>query len=186
MRSQRDEQFQSFVSARRAELLRTATLLTAGDVHLAEDLVQSALTKLYVAWPAYKRSNNPGAYVYRTLVNGLTDEWRRPWRRRERSMAELPDAAPMAPGGSDLGDELSQALKDALKDLPPRMRAAVVFRYYHDLDVAETAEALGCTQGTVKSQTARALDRLRATLQTASGRLGLLSTSLPGSPSTFS
>ncbi len=101
-------------------------------------------------------------------------------------MAELPDDAPVAPGGSEMGDELSQALKEALRELPPRMRAAVVFRYYHDLDVAETAEALGCTQGTVKSQTARALDRLRATLQAASGRLGLLSPTLPGSPSTFS
>ncbi len=180
MRSERDEQFRSFVSARRAELVRTATLLTAGDAHLAEDLVQTTLTRLYLSWPAFKRSNNPGGYVYRSLVNALIDERRRPWRRRERSTAELPDKARgEADSGSDLGDELMQALKE----LPPRMRAAVVFRFFHGLDVAETADALGCTQGTVKSSTARALDRLRATLDASSSRFGAWSansaTSLP-------
>jgi RNA polymerase sigma-70 factor (sigma-E family) len=164
---ERDEQFQSFVIDRRAELVRTAMLLTAGDPHLAEDLVQSALTKLYLAWPAFQRSTNPDGYVYRTLVNVLTDEWRRPWRRRERSTADLPERARAeADGGSEVGDEL----RCALKDLPTRMRAAVVFRYYHDLDVAETADALGCKQGTVKSQTARALDRLRVALEAPSSR----------------
>lgn len=145
----------------RTDLVRTATLLTAGDRHLAEDVVQTALTKLYVAWPAFRKSANPGGYVYRTLVNTLTDERRRPWRR-ERTVAELPDAPhrDQDPGGEG-GDNLAQALKD----LPPRMRAAVVFRFYHGLDVAETANALGCTQGTVKSQTARALDRMRTTLK---------------------
>jgi RNA polymerase sigma-70 factor (sigma-E family) len=183
LRNERDEQFQSFVSARRAELVRTATLLTAGDAHLAEDLVQSALTKLYLAWPAFRRSKNPNGYVYRTLVNALTDEWRRPWRRRERSTAELPDGAPAEPDrGSEAGDQLRQALKE----LPPRMRAALVFRYYHDLDVAATADALGCTPGTVKSQTARALDRLRAALEAASGSFDPISTGVPGSMTTYS
>jgi RNA polymerase sigma-70 factor (sigma-E family) len=161
LRTERDDQFQSFVLAQRAGLVRTATLLTAGDPHLAEDVVQTALTKLYVAWPAFRRSANPGGYVYRTLVNALTDERRRPWRR-ERAVAELPDAPH---GDHDPGGEAGDNLAQALRDLPPRMRAAVVFRYYHGLDVAETADALGCTQGTVKSQTARALDRLRTTLR---------------------
>jgi RNA polymerase sigma-70 factor (sigma-E family) len=174
--SERDEQFQSFVLDRRAELVRTATLLTAGDAHLAEDLVQSALTKLYVAWPAFRRANNPRGYVYRTLVNALTDERRRPWRRRERPVAELPDNAR---DGLDGGGEVGEELRQALRELPPRMRAAVVFRYFHDLDVAATADALGCTQGTVKSQTARALDRLRVALEASSARFGTLSVRLP-------
>ncbi|GAA4962437.1 SigE family RNA polymerase sigma factor [Actinoplanes utahensis] len=160
MKNERDEQFHRFVASRRAALVRTATLLTAGDAHLAEDLVQSTLTKLYVAWPAFQRADNPEGYVRRTLVNALTDERRRWWRRSERSMAEVPDraAAPHAEG------DLSDGLRVALRDLPPRMRAALVFRYFYDLDVADTADALGCSEGTVKSQTARALDRLRAVL----------------------
>jgi RNA polymerase sigma-70 factor (sigma-E family) len=135
-------------------------LLTAGDRHLAEDLVQATLTKLYVAWPAFQRAQNPDGYVRRALVNALTDERRRVWRRHERPMAQLPDRAGAEPGSGTLADPLRQALRE----LPPRMRAAVVFRFVYDLDVAETADALGCSTGTVKSQTARALDRLRAGL----------------------
>jgi RNA polymerase sigma-70 factor (sigma-E family) len=160
--NERDEQFHDFVLARRAGLVRTATLLCAGDGHLAEDLVQSTLTKLYVGWPAFRRADNPEGYVRRALVNALTDEKRRLWRRRERPVAELPDQAFQgshddAPGGD--------RLRRALKALPPRMRAAVVFRYFYDLGVAETADALNCTEGTVKSQTARALDKLRSALE---------------------
>jgi RNA polymerase sigma-70 factor (sigma-E family) len=162
-RTERDEQFHDFVVARRTQLVRTATLLTAGDAHLAEDLVQATLTKLYLNWPLLRRADNPDGYVRRVLVNALTDERRRPWRRREQPMAHLPDQrGPDQPGGS-AGDGLRQALSE----LPPRMRAAVVFRYFYDLDVAATADALGCSEGTVKSQTARALDRLRTVLQPA-------------------
>ena len=143
--------------------MQIATLLTAGDTHLAEDLVQSALTKLYVAWPAFQRAQNRDGYLRRVLVNGLIDERRRIWRRREQPMAELPDR-PAGQADRSGGDE---ALRQALKDLPPRMRAAVVFRYFYDLDVAETADALNCSHGTVKSQTARGLDRLRAVLDQA-------------------
>jgi RNA polymerase sigma-70 factor (sigma-E family) len=161
VRTERDEQFHSFVLDRRASLVRTATLLTAGDGHLAEDLVQSTLTKLYVAWPAFRRADNLDGYLRRTLVNALTDERRRWWRRHERPVAELPDRPGTdAPRDGDVDD----GLRAALRDLPPKMRAAVVFRYFYDLDVADTADALGCSTGTVKSQTARALDRLRASL----------------------
>src|SRR5689334_2774609 len=160
VKTERDEQFHSFVLSHRPGLVRTATLLTAGDGHLAEDLVQSALTKLYVAWPSFRRADNPEGYLRRTLVNALTDERRRWWRRHERSMAEPPDRVRDEPGGAELDD----GLRSALRDLPPKMRAAVVFRYFYDLDVADTADALGCSVGTVKSQTARALDRLRASL----------------------
>ncbi|MEU4160713.1 SigE family RNA polymerase sigma factor [Actinoplanes sp. NPDC026670] len=160
MKTERDEQFHQFVVSRRAALVRTATLLTAGDAHLAEDLVQSTLTKLYVAWPSFQRAGNPDGYVRRTLVNALTDERRRWWRRSERPMAEVPDRA----AADHIDGDVSDGLRAALRELPPRMRAALVFRYFYDLDVADTADALGCSEGTVKSQTARALDRLRAVL----------------------
>ncbi|WP_041842200.1 SigE family RNA polymerase sigma factor [Actinoplanes friuliensis] len=157
---ERDAEFHAFVAARRGAMLYTARLLTAGDAHLAEDLVQTALTKLYVSWASYRRADNPEGYVRRTLVNALTDERKRVWRFG-RPVAEVPE--PSAPGAptSDGDQELSQALRA----LPPRMRAVVIFRFVHDLDVAQTAEALGCSAGTVKSQTARALDKLRASLR---------------------
>ncbi|MFI5912247.1 SigE family RNA polymerase sigma factor [Dactylosporangium sp. NPDC051541] len=158
--SGRDQQFHEFVARRRGALLHTARLLTAGDGHLAEDLVQTALTKLYVSWSAFRRADNPDGYVRRVLVNALTDERRRVWRRFERSVPDLPDRAGPAVAGAD-----DPELAAALRELPPRMRAAVVFRYVHELDVAQTAEALGVSAGTVKSQTARALSKLRARLQ---------------------
>lgn len=168
MSSGRDKQFHDFVLARRAGLVRTATLLTAGDAHLAEDLVQSTLTKLYVAWPAFRRADNPDGYVRRVLVNALTDERRRQWWRRERPTSDLPDRPiPAQPGPGEADDRL----RTALRELPPRMRAAVVYRYFYDLGVADTADALGCSEGTVKSQTARALDQLRAALQPSPTRL---------------
>jgi RNA polymerase sigma-70 factor (sigma-E family) len=160
--TERDEQFHSFVLQKRAGLVRTATLLTAGDGHLAEDLVQATLTKLYVAWPAFRRADNPEGYLRRTLVNALTDEKRRWWRRHERPVAELPDRPHVA---SPDPDDRTDGLRAALRDLPPKMRAALVFRYFYDLDVADTADALGCSEGTVKSQTSRALDRLREVMQ---------------------
>jgi RNA polymerase sigma-70 factor (sigma-E family) len=161
VRGDRDKQFHDFVLAQRAGLLRTATLLTAGDRHLAEDLVQSALTKLYVAWPSFQRADNPQAYTRRVLVNALSDERRRLWRRREHSTAELPEL----PRSDQPGEAVTDGLRTALRELPPKMRAAVVFRYFHDLTVTETAEALGCSEGTVKSQTSRALARLRSALE---------------------
>lgn len=160
-RTERDEQFHQLVAQRRDGLVRTARLLTAGDRHLAEDLVQSALTKVYVSWSAFRRADNPDAYLRRVLVNVLTDERRRILRRRERPVAEVPDRPGAESGQAGVDDELQQALRE----LPPKMRAAVVFRYFHELDVAQTADALGCSEGTVKSQTARALDKLRAALE---------------------
>ncbi|GAA3264954.1 SigE family RNA polymerase sigma factor [Dactylosporangium vinaceum] len=155
----RDQQFHEFVAQRRGALLHTARLLTAGDAHLAEDLVQTALTKLYVSWSAFRRAHNPDGYVRRVLVNALTDERRRVWRRFERSVPDLPEQA-----GPDAATD-DPELAEALRALPPRMRAAVVFRFVYELDVAETAQALGISAGTVKSQTARALGKLRERLQ---------------------
>jgi RNA polymerase sigma-70 factor (sigma-E family) len=158
--SGRDEEFQALVAMRRGQLLHTARLLAAGDSFLAEDLVQAALTKLYVSWAAFRRADNPDGYLRRVLVNALMDERRRVWRRFERPVADLPER----PGRHTAFDDGDPELAAALLALPPRMRAAVVFRFLHELDVEQTAQALGCSVGTVKSQTARALDKLRAAL----------------------
>lgn len=160
MRATREDEFRAYVVESRPRLVRTATLLTAGDGHLAEDLVQTTLTKLFLAWPRIRNADGPDAYARRTLVNALIDERRRPFWRRERAHAEVPD-----PTGADHeGRPEYDELQGALADLPPGMRAAVVFRHVYDLSVAETADALNCSEGNVKSQTARGLDRLRAAL----------------------
>jgi RNA polymerase sigma-70 factor (sigma-E family) len=162
MKTVRDEEFHSYVLARRAELVRTATLLTAGDRHHAEDVVQSTLTRLYLSWPLFSRAANRDGYARRALVNAFIDEQRRPWRRRERVGADLPE---VPDSGAATGTTQAEFLLMAMRDLPPRMRATIVCRYFHDLSVAETADVLGCSQGTVKSQTARALDHLRGVLE---------------------
>ena len=162
MRTPRDEAFSAFVASARGDLLRTATLLAAGDRHLAEDLVQTSLTRLYLAWGRVREPQARYAYARRTLVNTLVDETRRPWRR-EQPTAELPDRADDGAGVHE-PDERLALLRPALAALPPRMRAAVVFRHLHELSVAETADVLNCSQGTVKSQTSRGLEHLRRAL----------------------
>ena len=159
MTDTRDTEFEQFVRTRRAALLRTASLLAAGDVHLAEDVVQTCLTRLYLAWPR-ARKHPLDAYVRRILVNAFIDEKRRP-SRRETAAAVLPD--------SPSADEVSTTVQDpellrALATLPVGMRAAVVLRHVDDLSVDETAAALRCSTGNVKSQTARGLDKLREQL----------------------
>lgn len=165
MKATRDEEFRAFVRDRRADLLRTAVLLTAGDRHLAEDLTQTTLTTLYVKWAVYRQARNESAYVRRCLVNALIDEKRRPWRRREQATDEMPEGAVSSvylPFDDVAANLRSEALYAALRALPPRMRAVLVLRYFHDLSVEETAEILTCSTGTVKSQAKRALDKLRA------------------------
>ncbi|HEX6518665.1 MAG TPA: SigE family RNA polymerase sigma factor [Streptosporangiaceae bacterium] len=163
-RPSRDEEFSAFVRARRVELLRSACLLTAGDTHLAEDLVQTALARLYVAWPRVRRSGTYFGYVWRIIVNAHIDEIRRPGRRRERNVPEPPDAlAPLPPDTLRSGID-GHDVRTPLADLPPGMRAAVVLRYWLDLSVEQTAELLNCSEGTVKSQTAKGAARLRELL----------------------
>jgi RNA polymerase sigma-70 factor (sigma-E family) len=152
----RDGEFAAFVHARRAALVRLATLLAAGDEHLAEDLVQTALTRLYVAWWRVEKDQGPEAYARRILVNALVDERRRPWRRSETSRADLPEQPSEA-----VDIEKTDEVRRALTALGPRMRAAVVLRHWLGYDVSECAQLLGCSEGTVKSQTARGLERLR-------------------------
>jgi len=152
-----DDLFAEFVRARRGHLVATARLLTAGDVHQAEDLVQTALLNVYLRWS--KVQTNPAAYARRAVVNCFIDHQRKPAMRREQLTDEPPDLrAPPDPADLDPG------LVAALADLSPRMRAAVVLRHVQDLSVAEVAEILDCDPGTVKSQTARGLDKLRARL----------------------
>jgi len=163
-RSPRDEEFSAFVTGRRVALLRTACLLTAGDQHLAEDLVQTALARMYVAWPKVRRSESADAYARRVLVNAYIDEVRRPRWRREQTVADLPDRPDAGPpdGWPDAVD--GEVIRAALAELPKRMRAAVVLRHWLDLSVEETASLLDCSEGTVKSQTAKGIARLRSLL----------------------
>jgi RNA polymerase sigma-70 factor (sigma-E family) len=155
----REEEFQAFAEDRRSSLLRTSTALTGGDPHLAEDIVQKCLIKLYIAWPRVRSVHLEG-YVRRSLVNALIDERRGAFHRHERAWAEPPEL---------VGPELESSAVNgnilwALAQLGPRMRAAVVLRHVDGLTTEETAQALRCSTGTVKSQTARGLERLRALL----------------------
>jgi RNA polymerase sigma-70 factor (sigma-E family) len=151
----RDREFTEFVLVQRAALVRVAALLVSGDVARAEDVVQTALTKLYLAWPRV-RSDTAGAYARRCVVNAAMDDHRSLFSRREQVSAQLPDfaAADQQPGDPT-------TLVALLAALPDGMRAAVVLRYVEGLSIAETADAMGCSEGNVKSQSARGLERLR-------------------------
>jgi RNA polymerase sigma-70 factor (sigma-E family) len=150
------DQFEAFVHARGPSLLRSAGLLT-GDQHLAEDLVQSALARCHQAWPRLRSVDNAEAYTRRIMYH-LQVSW---WRRRrvgEVLLAEPPERA--APGHTD-PDALWLTLRPALLRLTPAQRAVIVLRFYEDRSEAATADLLGIAVGTVKSQTAKALARLR-------------------------
>jgi len=149
--------FRAFAVSRRPALRRTAYLL-CGDWHQADDLVQSALVKLYVAWPRIRDHEQPDAYTHRILVRCYLDERRRPWRREWPVDSVDDDAHTGAPT-----DELLD-LRAALARLPRRQRATLLLRFWLDASVAQTADALGCSEGTVKSQTARAVTTLRTLL----------------------
>lgn len=150
------EAFTEFVRGRGPALQRTAFLLT-GDWALAEDLLQTALARSYLRWDRIGL-HDPDAYVRRVLVNTYSSWWRRRWRG-EVPYEVLPDA-PVPDRWADV--DARRALADALARLPRRMRAVVVLRFHEDLTEAATAEALGVSVGTVKSQCAKALAKLRA------------------------
>ncbi|WP_350280645.1 SigE family RNA polymerase sigma factor [Kribbella sp. HUAS MG21] len=157
MASNRDQDFTDYVSAHRGRMMRIARLLTSGDPHWAEDLVQTALTKLYLKWGAIRPENGAARYADKILINVFLDEKRRFWRHRETLTGEVSEPRPAAGAGPE--DRLT--VLAALERLPKRQRAAVVLRYFCDLDVAAAAEVMGSSQGTVKSQTARGLEKLR-------------------------
>lgn len=153
----RDADFTAYLEARQAHLLRTAYLLT-GDRHQAEDILQTALAKLYLSWDRVRDHGAVDGYVRRILVNENSSLWRRAWRRREWSTDAVPDSTPVR----DAYDEgLAADVWAVVSTLPRRARAVVVLRYYEQLTEAETAEVLGISVGTVKSQTSRALAALR-------------------------
>jgi RNA polymerase sigma-70 factor (sigma-E family) len=145
--------FDAFARGRMRELLRFAHVLT-GDPHRAADLVQDALERTLLAWSRVERKDDPEAYVRRAIVNRHISMWRR--TRRERLVAETPEGRYDDQGGPD------EQLWAALATLPPRQRAVLVLRFYEDLSEADTAATLGCSVGTVKSQSHKALARLRA------------------------
>jgi RNA polymerase sigma-70 factor (sigma-E family) len=148
--------YREYVVARMETMRRTAYLLCR-DWHTADDLVSITISKLYRHWPRVGATPGIDAYVRKALLRTWLDEKRRPWRR-EQSVAELPEL----PAPAEFAVVSRAQLLDLLDGLPPRRRAAVVLRLYCDLSVEETAEILGCSVGTVKSQTARGLDTLRA------------------------
>jgi RNA polymerase sigma-70 factor (sigma-E family) len=150
--------FDDFVASRSTRLLRTAYLLTQ-DRALAEDLVQTALSKAWFAWGRIE--GRPEAYVRRIMVNTYSSWWRRRWNGEEPT-GELPECTAADPHRADdvRVDERTDLWR-ALERLPKRQRAVVVLRFYEDLSEAETAEIMQCSVGTVKSQASRALAKLR-------------------------
>ncbi|NEA36272.1 SigE family RNA polymerase sigma factor [Streptomyces sp. SID13031] len=151
----RPTDFEEFASTQYAALLRTAYLLTQNRA-TAEDLVQATLAKCWLSWKRVS-NDNPMPYVRRTMLNTYTSWWRRRWNA-EYPTDELPHVED--PGGHHAVDTRTD-LDEALRRLPKRMRAVIVLRFYEDLTETETARVLGCSVGTVKSQTSRALAKLR-------------------------
>lgn len=152
-----EQSYCDFVTARRSGLLREAYLLV-GDVHLAEDLVQTVLAKIYVAWHRVSASDAPDAYVRRVLINTNIS------RHRRRRVAEvLTDALPDAVDAVSMPSQVpSDAVVDALMGLSRRQRTAIVLRFWDDLPESAVAELMGCSVGSVRTHTARAMARLRA------------------------
>jgi RNA polymerase sigma-70 factor (sigma-E family) len=157
--SSAEERFTAWAQQRVSRLHRTAYLL-CGDWHVAEDLVQDSLSRAALHWKRIEKLDQPDAYVRRILIN-LANARRRRRSSYERTSGSLPDA-----GVSDGAEDRAARddLLTALRALPARQRAAVVLRYFDQLSEAETAQALGCAVGTVKSQTSRALLALQQAL----------------------
>lgn len=154
----RDAAYTEFVTGRQTHLRRIAYAI-CGDWHRADDLLQTALVKLYVAWPRVQQQGKEEAYVRRIMVRSNIDESRRPWRRETPGLDGHDTAA-----RQELGTEERSALFEALQELPQMQRKVVVLRHWLGLSVAETADELGIGEGTVKSHTSRGVERLRAVL----------------------
>ncbi len=156
-----DREYADFVIARQVHLRRIAYAI-CGDWNRAEDLLQTALTKLYLAWPRLHQDGREEAYTRQIMVRANIDESRRPWRR-ERPGLDAHDRA----ARTELPYEERSALFDALQQLPPMQRRVVLLRHWLGLSVEETAAELRISAGTVKSSTSRGLVRLRAVLSDA-------------------
>ncbi|GAA5015167.1 SigE family RNA polymerase sigma factor [Kitasatospora paranensis] len=151
-------EFRAFAAARGHHLIRTAYLLTGGDAHLAEDLAQEALSRLYGRWRKVSRLENPAGYAQTVLVNTFLSH------RRRRSSSEQPTDRITEVGVSGPDTSLRVTLLRALGELPAQDRAVLVLRYWEDRSVEETAAALRIGSSTVRSRSSRALARLRAVL----------------------
>jgi RNA polymerase sigma-70 factor (sigma-E family) len=158
VRGNRDEAFAEYFIAR-SDTMRATAYLLCGDWHRAEDLVQVAFTKLYLAWNRVTRHETLDGYVRQTLVRTFLDERRLGWWRRVRVTGTLPEPDPVSHHTEDRLDLLA-----ALATVPRRQRAVLILRYWEDLSVEETATLLQCSEGTVKSQAARGLAALRGRL----------------------
>ena len=159
-------EFAEFAAARAGALIRVAYVL-AGDQHAAEDLLQTALTKAAARWGRIHTA--PEAYVRQVMYREQVDSWRRRARHRESTMADVPEQAAAVP---DISAETRLSLQQALRALPPGKRAVLALRYFEDLPETQVASILGCSVGTVRSQTYKALTQLKAALASA----GLTST----------
>ena len=157
-RASRDDEFAAFVAARQTHLRRIAYAV-CGDWHHADDLLQTALVKLYVAWPRLHRDGREEAYTRQIIVRANIDEHRRPWRREQSG---LDGHDPVARTGLPVEDR--SALFDALQALPVMQRKVVVLRHWLGLSVEETAHELGISTGTVKSHSSRGIEKLQAVL----------------------
>ncbi|ATE57714.1 MULTISPECIES: RNA polymerase sigma factor [Actinosynnema] len=168
-----DEQAFRDFAERQAGALRRTAYLFCGDWHTAEDLMQATLLKLYQAWHRVEWRDNANAYARKVLLRTWLDERRRPWRRAEQRDGELPEVADAAADPDLAGERLwaRDLVHAGLLRVPPRQRAVLVLRYFEDLPVSEVAVAMGCTEGTVKSQTARGLVALRAAVEAVEGRV---------------
>ncbi|MEU8323956.1 SigE family RNA polymerase sigma factor [Nonomuraea sp. NPDC048881] len=153
--------FDDFLATRSTSLLRTAILVCGATRHDAEDLVQHALEKVYRNWPRI-RHDNPEAYARKVVVNAAISRARRRRVVQEIMFARPPETAADSP---DL--DLRDTLIGELRRLPPRMRAVLVLRYWEDQSEQATAALLGCSAGTVKSQAARGLARIRQNMDVA-------------------
>ncbi|MFD7899831.1 SigE family RNA polymerase sigma factor [Streptomyces sp. MnatMP-M17] len=155
----RADDFREFAAGRTNHLFRSACLLTSGDTHLAEDLVQETLGRMYALWGRVSRIDNPAAYAQTVLVRTfLTHQRRR--SATERPLGEIPDTAAL-PGDDPA---LRVALLDALGRLTPKDRAVVVLRYWEDRSIDETAETMNVSPAAVRTRSVRALAKLRAQL----------------------
>ncbi|MFJ6831049.1 SigE family RNA polymerase sigma factor [Streptomyces sp. NPDC091209] len=160
MDAEGQESFREFVANRSSALLRTAVLLSGGDRHAAEDLLQNALIKAAGRW---HRIDEPEAYVRQILYRQQVSRWRLKWPRRELSVAEPPETSAQVNPGTDASAaaELRVVMRGALARLTARQRTVLVLRYFEDLPEADVARLLGCSVGTVRSTTHRSLARLR-------------------------
>lgn len=165
---ERDQEFIAYAAGASGRLRRLAHLLT-GDAGLAEDVTQETLIKIYLAWPRIQDKGRLHAYARTTMIREVHD-----WRRRRRLGSEIPMEAWHLDRGAvptAVEFEASDALLDAIRSLAAQQRTAIVLRYYEDLSEQETADAMGCTVGSVKSATHRGMQNLRRLYVAAETRL---------------